>query len=72
MKHFEFETFVGDDLAVQIPEEFAAEIERDRPVRVVVVIPDGAEQEQWAELTTQQFLQGYADTDGIYDDVSAG
>ena len=33
------------------------------------MIPDDSEDEQWAELTAEQFLAGYADTDAIYDDV---
>ena len=72
MKHFEFQTYVNDDETVKIPAEFAAQIERDRPVHVVVLVPDRSAGLQWAELTAEQFLQGYADTDAIYDDVSGG
>ena len=72
MKHFEFETYITDDQTVKIPPEVAAQIERDRPVHVIVVVPNDREDQQWTELTTEQFLRGYADSDAIYDDVSAG
>lgn len=72
MKRFEFQTYVNADETLSIPTEVAAQIERSCPVRVVMLIPDSAEDKQWAELTAEQFLQGYADTDAIYDDVSTG
>jgi hypothetical protein len=43
MKHFEFQTYVNDDETVTIPAEVVAQIERDRPVRVIVLVPDDAE-----------------------------
>ncbi len=72
MKHFEFETYVTDDQTVKVPPEVAAQIERDCPVHVIVVVPDDREDQLWTVLTTEQFLRGYADSDAIYDDVSAG
>ena len=72
MKKFEFQTHVNDDETVNIPADVAAQIERNSPVRIVMLIPDQAEDQQWAVFTAEQFLQGYADTDAIYDDVSTG
>lgn len=34
------------------------------------MMAENAEGKQWAELTAEQFLQGYAEPDAIYDDVS--
>lgn len=72
MKKFEFQTHVNDDETVNIPADIAAQIERNSPVRVVMLIPDQGEDQQWADFTSEQFLQGYADSDAIYDDVSTG
>ena len=72
MKHFEFDAYLAENETVKVPAEVAAQIERDRPVHVVVLVPDSAEGEQWAELTTEKFLEGYAASDAIYDDVSGG
>ena len=72
MKKFEFETHVNDDETVNIPTEIAAQIERNSAVHVVMLIPDHTDDQQWTDFTAEQFLQGYADTDAIYDDVSTG
>lgn len=72
MKKFEFQTYVNADETMNIPTEVASQIERSSPVRVVMLIPDGTEDQHWANLTAEQFFQGYADTDAIYDDVSNG
>ena len=72
MKKFEFQTYVNADETVSVPTEVAAQIERSCPVRVVMLIPDNAEDKQWADFTAEQFLKGYADTDAIYDDISTG
>ena len=39
-------------------------------MRVFVVLPDGSD-EEWAALTREQFLKGYADGDAIYDQLSS-
>ena len=72
MKKFEFQARVNDDETVNIPADIAAQIERNSPVCVVMLIPDQGEDGQWADFTAEQFLQGYADSDAIYDDVSTG
>ncbi|MBC8875623.1 MAG: hypothetical protein H8E44_39860 [Planctomycetes bacterium] len=72
MKHFEFETYVDSDQSLKIPSEFAGQIERDRPVRVVVLVSESQDDHDWSNLTAEQFLQGYSDKDAIYDDLSAG
>jgi hypothetical protein len=70
MQQFEFQAYVNDDATVKIPPEVAAQIERDQPARFIVLVPDRAEREQWAELTAEQFLRGYAESDALYDDLS--
>jgi hypothetical protein len=72
MKHFEFETYVNPDQSLKIPSEFAEQIEQDCPVRVVVLVPESRDDHDWSSLTAEQFLQGYADSDAIYDELSAG
>jgi len=32
------------------------------------MMPDDEDDQEWAEFTLEQFLQGYADSDAIYDD----
>ena len=72
MKPFEFQTSIAPDAVLKIPPALAAEIDPDKPVRVTLQVPDGDEEVQWAELTQEQFLKGYADSDAIYDNLSEG
>jgi hypothetical protein len=34
-------------------------------------MPESTEDHEWARLTAEQFLQGYADGDAIYDELPA-
>jgi hypothetical protein len=67
MQQFEFQTILPADATVTVPPEIAAQVERDRPIRIVMLVPDPQEEREWSELTTRQFLDGYADEDAIYD-----
>jgi len=70
LRKFEFETNINDDQTVTVPKDVAAQIEQNRPVRVVVLVPDRFDEQQWNQVTADQFLKGYADPDAVYDDVS--
>ena len=72
MKQFEFQAVVGNDEKLKIPTDVAAQIEPNCRVRVVVLVPDRTEDQQWDKLTVEQFLQGYSDADAIYDNLPAG
>ena len=72
MKQFEFETQLGPDATIRIPTQYVDRIAAGQPIRVVVLLPDADQDRAWADATAAQFLQGYADSDAIYDDLSAG
>ena len=72
MKILEFQTHINRDNTVKVPPEIAAQIQRAHPVRVVLLIPEPADDRDWAHLTAEQFLNGYAESDAIYDELSAG
>ena len=52
--------------------DVAAQIHREQPVRVILLIPEPDEDQNWSYLTAEQFLKGYAESDAIYDSLSAG
>jgi hypothetical protein len=56
---------------LRVPPEFAAQLPADGSVRVLLLIAEDGDQE-WARLTTEQFGQGYAEGDAIYDQLPAG
>ncbi|MGH7225627.1 MAG: hypothetical protein ACRELF_20610, partial [Gemmataceae bacterium] len=58
------------DHTLPIPAAVAAELPSGQTVRILVLVPDSSEDADWARLTTEQFLKGYADSDAIYDQLS--
>lgn len=67
MKVLEFETQMPEDGTLRVPPDIAAQIPRDDAVRVVLVVGDSAEDEDWRRLTANRFFKGYAQGDDIYD-----
>jgi hypothetical protein len=67
MQQFEFQTFLPADATVTIPPEIAVQVEQNRPIRIVMLVPDPLEDREWSTLTASQFFHGYADEDAIYD-----
>ena len=69
MKTVEFESHLTAEKTLPVPSEVAAELEPEQSIRVILVLPGNAEDRDWTKLTTEQFLQGYAETDALYDDL---
>jgi hypothetical protein len=67
MKTLEFDARVNEDSTLTLPPEIAAEVPEERAVRVILLVPDSPEGDEWEQLTAEQFLEGYADSDAIYD-----
>lgn len=72
MKAFEFRGSLNADGTLTVPPEIAAHVPREQAVRVLLLIPEPDEDSAWASLTTDQFLTGYAESDALYDEGSAG
>jgi hypothetical protein len=66
----EFESHPNEDGTLPVPPAIAAQLKGVESVRVFVVLPDISD-EEWAALTREQFLKGYADGDAIYDQLSS-
>ncbi|PKB80867.1 MAG: hypothetical protein BZY88_07575 [SAR202 cluster bacterium Io17-Chloro-G9] len=69
MKALEFRTKINPDFTVSLPPEIAAQTRQAQPVRVILLIPESNEDIDWAQLTVEQFAQGYSDGDDIYNDL---
>ena len=72
MKALEFQAYINPDYTLKVPPEVAEQIQQEQRVRVILLIPEPEEDQDWEQLTVQQFLKGYADSDAIYDELSAG
>jgi hypothetical protein len=71
MKAVEFQTSINPDGTFTVPPEVAAQMPPQQEVRVIVLLPESSEEADWARLTTEEFARGYADSDAIYDNLSA-
>jgi hypothetical protein len=67
MKLLEFQTQIPADGTLKLPPDIAAQILGDDNVRVVLVVGDSSENEDWKRLTAERFLAGYSPSDDIYD-----
>jgi len=73
MKVLQFQSQVTTDFTVVLPAEIASKLQPDERVRVVLISGDSDEDDDaWKQLGAEQFLNGYAESDGIYDSLSAG
>ena len=69
MKTLEFESHLTAEKTLPVPSEVALELQPEQSLRVILILPGDDEDQDWAKLTTEQFLQGYAETDALYDDL---
>ncbi len=69
MKALEFEATLSEGATLKVPDDLAGQIPKEEAVRVIVLLPESAEDNDWRRLTTEQLLSGYSDSDSIYDAV---
>lgn len=72
MKAIEFHTQVNPDQTLTVPPRVAAILSGHDHVRVLLLIPEASEDEDWERLTAEEFLSGYAEGDAIYDNAPSG
>lgn len=70
MRAIEFKSIIKDN-QIAIPAKLQSELpsKSDKDVRVIVLIEDSETTEEFIfrQAATRQFLDGYADSDSIYD-----
>jgi hypothetical protein len=69
MRAFEFQACIEPGKTLKVPAEVAAEVPEEQPVRVILLLPDSDEDREWGRLAAERFLQGYPDSDAIYDEL---
>ena len=72
MKAIEFESQMSPDHSLRVPDAVAVGIPAQRPIRVLLLIPESDDDQQWENVAAAEFGQGYADSDAIYDNLSGG
>ena len=71
MKAVEFLGQIDANNAIEVPPEIAAQIQYGEALRVIVLIPETNDDQDWSQLTADQFLAGYSEGDSIYDNLPA-
>jgi hypothetical protein len=68
MKALEFKSKIKNN-QILIPLKIQSELKTNKDIRVIVLFDDFEESNDsvFQEVTTKQFLQGYAESDAIYD-----
>ena len=69
MKALEFEATLSEGATLKVPDNLAGQIPKEEAVRVIVLLPEHAEDEDWQRLASEQLLSGYSESDSIYDAV---
>ena len=70
MKAVEFQSELRPDHTLSVPADVLERIPRGQPLRVLVLVPEDAEDQAWEQLAAAEFGMGYADGDAIYDQLS--
>jgi len=72
MPAWQFQTHLNPNQTVTVPPEIVAQLRPDETVHVVLKTAQDDEDQDWQHLAAEQFLQGYAPGDEIYDDFPTG
>ena len=72
MKALEFQSHINPDATLSVPPEVARQLPPEQPLRVLLLVAEDAEAGDWESLAAEQFLQGYAESDALYDQLPAG
>jgi hypothetical protein len=72
MKAIEFQAQLDPDRTLAVPATLLGAIPVGQAVRVLVLFPETDTGSGWEQQTAEEFGRGYADTDAIYDRLSAG
>jgi len=70
MKAVEFQSELSADHTLSVPANLVDRIPPGQPLRVLIFVPEDAEEQAWEQLAASEFGLGYADSDAIYDQLS--
>jgi len=72
MKAYEFPCKVTSEGRLELPNALMKLLPANQVVRIIILLSEPtekAEEEVWARLTTEQFLNGYSEADAVYDEI---
>jgi hypothetical protein len=72
MKAVEFRSQRNPDQTLTISTSVLDAIPIGQTVRVLILLPENDADAEWEQEAAEEFGRGYAETDAIYDQLSAG
>ncbi len=69
---WQFDTSLNPDRTLSVPPDVAAQLTPNTTLHVVLMTGDSDDESDWQRLAAEQFLEGYAPGDDIYDQLPAG
>lgn len=72
MKAIAFESSLTAEHTLSVPASALVAIPIGQAVRVLILLPESDDDREWERRTAEEFGRGYADSDAIYDQLSAG
>lgn len=70
MKAIEFQSELTSEGVLKVPARAVDLIPPGQRVRVLVLLSESLDDQAWEQLAASEFGQGYAESDGIYDQLS--
>jgi hypothetical protein len=67
MKVVEFQAQLNSNQTLTVPLSVIDSIPVGQTLRVFILVPEGNADADWEQLTAEEFGQGYANSDAIYD-----
>jgi hypothetical protein len=67
MDSIEFETVLRGESTLDLPPEVIAKLPTSGLAKVIVLVKDDAEDEQWRRMSYEQFLRDDSPEDSVYD-----
>ncbi len=70
MKAVEFQSELTSDNTLIVPASIIERIPPGQSLRVLILVPEDAEDQAWEQLAATEFGRGYTESDAIYDQLS--
>ena len=70
MKAVEFQSELTSGNTLIVPASIVERIPPGQSLRVLILVPEDAEEQAWEQLATTEFGLGYSEGDAIYDHLA--
>jgi hypothetical protein len=67
MRQIEFDTELQDKPFLAMPEEVAAQLPKSGRAKVILLVAEDAEDEEWQAAAYEQFMRKNSSEDSVYD-----